>query len=213
MPQPQKTAAGALEAEAARADEIDDLRRRLNDLDRHKIWMGKNHQVAARSFQQAQRASKARENLARRKSSLRTPGAPAVQDRSAEDFERTRRSPPPDQTDMAVQREALAAAKAFEDAEKQVGEAIREVEEHTKTIRRATRAADQAHRDLETAERNLSLVQALHLASKLTAGEPCPICSWPDHPAPVTGDIERAGFRSGIPRGEGGLGAGGPARP
>jgi exonuclease SbcC len=58
--------------------------------------------------------------------------------------------------------------------------------------------ARRAHLDackvaFERAEQDLADVQALHVARKLTLGEPCPACGSLDHPDPATGDPERLG--------------------
>lgn len=45
----------------------------------------------------------------------------------------------------------------------------------------------------EHAEQDLADIQALHVARKLTQGEPCPACGSLDHPNPATGDPERLG--------------------
>lgn len=43
------------------------------------------------------------------------------------------------------------------------------------------------------AEQELTDIQALHVARKLMAGEPCPACGSSEHPRPATGDPERLG--------------------
>lgn len=43
------------------------------------------------------------------------------------------------------------------------------------------------------AEQELTDIQALHVARKLSAGEPCPACGSTEHPDPATGDPERLG--------------------
>jgi len=43
------------------------------------------------------------------------------------------------------------------------------------------------------AERELTDIQALHVARKLTPGAPCPACGSSEHPHPATGDPERLG--------------------
>lgn len=46
---------------------------------------------------------------------------------------------------------------------------------------------------LTKAEQELTDIQALHVARKLAANEPCPACGSRDHPKPATGDPERLG--------------------
>ncbi|WP_120632574.1 AAA family ATPase [Ruegeria sp. EL01] len=43
------------------------------------------------------------------------------------------------------------------------------------------------------AEQELTDIQALHVARKLSAGKPCPACGSTEHPDPATGDPERLG--------------------
>ena len=52
----------------------------------------------------------------------------------------------------------------------------------------------EAQEKFETAEKKLSDAQAFHLASKLSAGEPCPVCGATDHPNPITDSVEHSGL-------------------
>lgn len=96
-------------------------------------------------------------------------------------------------TRITALKTSLAAAEVFENAEAGVAMARAEVEKLIAEREMAQHLADAALERFEEAERNLSEAQALHLASKLAPGEPCPVCVATEHPAPVTGMIEHFG--------------------
>ncbi len=55
-------------------------------------------------------------------------------------------------------------------------------------------AANEVEAAYRGAEEALSMVQAVHLASKLIAGEPCSVCGSTHHPSPAVGDAESRGL-------------------
>lgn len=90
-------------------------------------------------------------------------------------------------------RSALAAAETFEKAELGVQSGQQDVEARASAYDVAARRAGEALAAFEAAEQDLAHVQALHLASRLSSGEPCPVCGAIEHPAPATGAVEHAG--------------------
>jgi DNA repair protein SbcC/Rad50 len=89
---------------------------------------------------------------------------------------------------------SLKIAQAFENAQKGIVEAKLDVANLQSDFEVHSGAERVASQTFEEAERNLSAVQALHLAHKLTDGEPCPVCGSTIHPSPATGKIENEGL-------------------
>jgi exonuclease SbcC len=87
-----------------------------------------------------------------------------------------------------------APAKAYEGALQNIHDAQGEVEEQLRISEAASERAEKARQSFEAAERNLAAAQALHLATKLEAGSPCPVCGATEHPTPATGSIGNAGL-------------------
>ncbi len=85
-----------------------------------------------------------------------------------------------------------SAAVAFETAWRDVelaAAAVKTAEENCAEARARAEAARQA---CDTAEKQLLQAHALHLATTLVDGSPCPVCGSCEHPAPATGDLEHA---------------------
>ncbi len=85
-------------------------------------------------------------------------------------------------------------AKAYEAALQNIHDTQGEVEEQLLISEAASERAEKARQSFESAERNLAAAQALHLATKLEAGSPCPVCGATEHPTPATGEIGNAGL-------------------
>ncbi|MGD9924408.1 MAG: AAA family ATPase, partial [Pseudorhodoplanes sp.] len=190
-----KSAAEALEKETNRAGETEELRRQAETLQRHAQTLEKAAGItqaaekaqevecdAAGKLEDAQRQLTGLQNSRREKSE-------ALKIARENEIRRHETS-----THLATLRSALAAAETFETAERDVQSAETEVEALASADKTASRRAEKAQATFEEAERNLALVQALHLASKLLPGEPCPVCGAIDHPAPATGAVEHAGL-------------------
>lgn len=189
------SAAEALRKEMDRAGDMDELRRKIETFDRFGEILDRAEgstgslreaeaaeQQATRDFDAAQRG------LAELQATRREKGEALKAARQSE----TRR------TEIAARIACLtashAAAGAYEKAGRDVLRARSAVETQTSAHEAASRRADEARLGVEEAERSLSAAQALHLASKLRAGLPCPVCGATEHPAPATGTIENAGL-------------------
>ena len=180
-------AAEALQEENDRAGEIEALRRQVDELDRHKQTLKKSAGIT-----EVVGEAKAAERESARKNEDAQERFIALQGKwreKAEALKAARQTEARRQdisARLAALKLSLAAAEAFEKAEKNVLTARVEVGKLTSENETATRRAEEALSRFEKAERSLSAAQALHLASKLEAGEPCPVCGATEHPAPAT---------------------------
>lgn len=180
----------ALATELARASEIEDLRRELDDFNRYRqtlksaegsqIALAKteaDERDAASVFNQAQKRLTELQNDRKIKADALKAG------RAVEDQRR----------DISSGIERLTAlrdaAKTFETATAALQSCKIETEKLSAAYNDAERRAKAARSTFEEAEQCLSASQALHLASKLTANEPCPVCGATEHPAPATRSI------------------------
>lgn len=190
----ENAAAIALQKETERAGEIDDLRRTVEESDRHKDAIEKSAGIA-KALEQAQAvergAAKKYDDAQRRLTVLL-----ADQREKSDALKAARQTEGRRQelmTLLAALKSSLAAAETFEKAEEDVRTAMAAVEKLTSEHETAVRRAEEARARFEEAEQSLSAQQALHLASKLAPAEPCPVCGATEHPAPATGAIEHAG--------------------
>jgi DNA repair protein SbcC/Rad50 len=191
----EKTAAEELRKEAERSGEIENIRRRVDEFDRHAQTLEKaeENKRAVAKTQTAEREAASKVEAVQ----VRLTGLQAQSRAKAEALKSKRQSEAQRQeitTRLVTLKPALAAAVAFEKAEKDVLSARAQVEWLTSECKTAKDTADGAQLAFEEAERNLSAVQALHLASKLAAGSPCPVCGATEHPALANGSIENIGL-------------------
>ncbi|PKP71934.1 MAG: hypothetical protein CVT83_02485 [Alphaproteobacteria bacterium HGW-Alphaproteobacteria-5] len=190
-----KSATEALIEEASRAGEIEGLRRKVDEFDRYKQALDK-----AADSKKAADAAEAAEQQANRKlneAQQELTDLQGVHRKKAEALKATRQSEERrnDVTaHLQILASSLAAAKTYEKAANEVLTAQAAVEKQTSERKAAVGITDGARSKFEEAERSLSSAQALHLASKLEAGAPCPVCGAIEHPAPATGAIEHAGL-------------------
>jgi DNA repair protein SbcC/Rad50 len=89
---------------------------------------------------------------------------------------------------------SLKIAQMFENAQKGIVQANLDVEDLLADSEIHVGAERVASQIFDETERNLSAVQALHLAHKLTGGKPCPVCGSTTHPSPATGKVENEGL-------------------
>ena len=88
----------------------------------------------------------------------------------------------------------LKTAIAFESTEEGIVNAEADVDRLDTELKIQIGAEQTEISRYEEAEGQLSEVQALHLASKLGDGMPCPVCGATVHPHPATGRIENEGL-------------------
>lgn len=88
----------------------------------------------------------------------------------------------------------VLAAENFENTERAVSIARDQVKALSSAHEIANGSAARSLAFFEEAERSLSMAQALHLASKLEASQPCPVCGATEHPSPAAGTVEQAGL-------------------
>ena len=194
-----KLAAEALEKETDRAGEIEALRRRVDELDRHKQDLAK-----AEDFMGIVETARTEELAASEKlkeAQLRLTVLHSKRSRKSDILKEARQSEASRRdigTRLTTLRSVLAAAETFEKAQNDVLTAQTAVETQTSRHGAASGCAEKARAIFDEAERSLASAQALHLASKLEPGAPCPVCGAVEHPAPATGQVEHAGRDQGF---------------
>jgi DNA repair protein SbcC/Rad50 len=187
-------AAKAFSEENGRAAEMESLRRERDDLARFK-------QIVLNSENRRSELERALKAEAEAGTALKAANARLIALKGdAEELAKTlhtARETGKQRADAEAQRMilrgALAMAVEFEKAESDVQRAMKEVDIQASALDQAARTASIAQAAFEKAERDLAQVQALHLASRLSPGEACPVCGATDHPAPATGLVEHAG--------------------
>lgn len=188
------TAGEALQLENARAVEIEDLRREIETFERHTQTL-KEAAAVSRELEIALSAERtATEKFD--KASKRLAELNDVMHRKSEALKQARQAETRRQefsARLAALVAELEAAEHFEKVSAGVHGARLEVDKLAAVRAKAAGLLHEARAGFEAAERSLSAAQALHLASKLEPGAPCPVCGSSEHPSPATGAIEHAG--------------------
>lgn len=188
-------AAEALLREDDRADEVETLRRRSDELERY----GRILEAAADSNQAVETALNEQREADDAFQAAKAQLTKLQEKRASKGVEmKAARETETKRAEMAGRRAELdkrhLAAKAYEGALQDVAKAQGAVEEQLRKSEAASGRAEKARENYEAAEKNLATAQALHLATRLEAGSPCPVCGATDHPAPATGEMGSAGL-------------------
>ncbi|MDD9739304.1 SMC family ATPase [Marinovum sp. SP66] len=188
-------AAEALRSEEERAEEVENLRKRSAELERYGRILeaaadsNQTVEIALKEQRDADNAFKAAKAQLSEMQEKRTSKSAAL--KVARETETKR-------TEIAGRRTELdkrhLAAQTYEGALQDVATAKGAVEEQLRMSEAASGRAKYAQENHETAEKNLAAAQAVHLATRLEAGSPCPVCGATEHPLLATGAISSAGL-------------------
>jgi exonuclease SbcC len=188
-------ASEALKTERARENEIDDLRKEIEGIERLQRTLAEAEGLEAL-------AQEATNVLATEQGKLdandQLSNELLGQKNSHEQYIRVARDNESARRDLKAAHAsldaALQAAERFEKAEKARDDANIKVSRLKTELEGLTDLADDAKASFEIAEANLAAAQAMYLAAKLVHGEACPVCGSSEHPAPATGSSEHAGL-------------------
>jgi len=188
-------AAQTLETEKARAEEVEIHRQKLTDYDRYTETLTRSETQRKEVEQAVTSEGQAREKFEKAQQALsalqKSHRDKAEKLKLARQIESKRR----DMTGrLNVLTASFKAAETYEKAKLDATAAKQSYNEQKAKCGAAQRSAETARSELEAAEQELSSAQALHLASALEPGQPCPVCGSTDHPSPATGSTEHAGL-------------------
>jgi DNA repair protein SbcC/Rad50 len=187
-------AADALKQEQDRAGEIVDLDRQVQELKRHTQVLEKAEDLT-KAVEDAQAAEQYASGKLQEAQHLLTEhqGKHQAKIEAVKTARQTEGRHISITARLTELKAALVVAEAFEKATTAVEASETTLATLMSDYETAKSAEEAARAKFEAAERGLSETQALHLASKLSDGEPCPVCGATEHPALATGAIEHAG--------------------
>ncbi len=191
----ERLAADALSAEVARSADIEMLRQELDALGRYTLTLERADTVAASLAEAIKAERKANEACLAVDKQIAT--FVARRDTLTGSLKRARESETQRQEitlRLTTLRASLSAAEIFERAERDVATASVDAQTKGAAHAAARDVEKSAQLAFEAAEQALAEVQALHLASRLSPGEPCPVCGATDHPMPANGSAEHSGL-------------------
>lgn len=96
------------------------------------------------------------------------------------------------QTKLLAAKQQFTSAQAYEAAKSEAKVSHDLLVEQNSKAEATKRELGDANLVFTKAEADLSAVQAIHLATKLVAGDPCSVCGSHEHPAPAIGSTESA---------------------
>lgn len=190
----ETSASEALKREEEQAHEIEDMGKHLEDLKRHKETL-ERAKMLKKDADEAQSAEKQAEaklqeakvqiNEHQNKKQEKTDAFKVAQI--------TKEQRDNINAELIKLNSAFAAAEAYEKTVSMIADSEKNLEALRSDYETKKDYEHEAREERETAEKRLSKVQAFHLASKLSAGEPCPVCGATDHPNPITDSVEYTG--------------------
>lgn len=188
-------AAEALKLEVERSGEVEILRREKSELERYGRILestADSNQAVETALKDEQEAGNAFQKVRGQLNELQGTHATRLAKLKAARETETERSK------ILGRRAELEAqhseAKAYEGALQDILTTQGQVEERLRMSEAASDQAEKARQQFETAERNLAAAQALHLATRLETGSPCPVCGATEHPSPAMGEIGKEGL-------------------
>jgi exonuclease SbcC len=188
-------AADALKREDERSGEVEALRRERGELERYGRILeaaADSNEAVETALKEQQDAAKAFQTAKAQLNELQgTHETKIAELKAARETETKRSAILGRRVDLVAQH---TAAIAYETALQHIVTAQSQVDEQLRISEAASDQTEKARQHFETAERNLAAVQALHLATKLEAGSPCPVCGATEHPSPATGEVGNAGL-------------------
>lgn len=189
----EKLASEILKREADRSGEIEALRQKIGEFERHQQTLEKAKDVSA-AVEKAQLA----ESVAARNLSVIKKRLSTLQENEREKTNALKTARVTDRhrqellTRLSILKSSLAIADTFERIEANITATRTEVLTLIAVHGESKRLADIARKRFEATEQSFVGAQALHLASKLQPGRPCSVCGSIEHPDPATGMIEHS---------------------
>jgi DNA repair protein SbcC/Rad50 len=183
------------ENEEAKASEIDQFRREIETMQRHQQTIERSIAISQAVAQATDQRGKSQASLQK---SLDAITALLARKQRQQDGLKAARLTASKRQELLTKRtqleHAITQAEVVEKVHADVASSKALVDTLSARHLGEQESASEAKSTFIEAERQLSSAQALHLASKLVPGEPCPVCGASDHPIPATGSPHHAGL-------------------